>query len=78
MNHAALLTKREARDHDQSSALGAVLTRDQVAEWLQIRPRQVERLGVPCVDLGRKTKRYLAEDVRAWLEAQRRLDKRVA
>ena len=54
------------------------MTRDQVAEWLQVRPRQLKRLGVPCVDLGRKTKRYLAEDVRAWLEAQRRLDKRVA
>ena len=61
---------------DQS--LRAVLTRQQVAEFLQVRPRQVERLGVPCLDLGRKTKRYVREDVLAWLEAQRRLHGRAA
>ena len=49
----------------------AILTRDEVAAWLKVQPRQVERLGVPCLDLGRKTKRYLAKDVLAWLEAQR-------
>jgi hypothetical protein len=67
----ALLQRRE-------QALGVVLTRQQVADWLQVRPRQLDRLGVPCLDLGHKTKRYLAEDVRAWLEAQRRLDKHAA
>lgn len=56
---------------------GAVLTRDEVAAWLKIKPRQVERLGVPCLDLGRKTKRYLAKDVAEWLDA-RRLDGRGA
>jgi len=50
----------------------AVLTRAEVAAWLKVQPRQVERLGVPCVDLGRKTKRYLRRDVLAWLEAHRR------
>jgi hypothetical protein len=50
---------------------GAILTRAEVAAWLKIQPRQVERLGVPCLDLGRKTKRYLTKDVLAWLEAQR-------
>jgi hypothetical protein len=49
----------------------AILTRDQVAQWLQVRPRQVERLGVPYFDLGRKTKRYRAQDVLDWLEAHR-------
>jgi hypothetical protein len=49
-----------------------VLTREQVAAWLQVRPRQVERLGVPCIALGRKTVRYLKADVLAWLELQRR------
>lgn len=48
-----------------------VLTRDEVAAWLKVKPRQVERLGVPCIDLGRKTKRYLAKDVLAWLDAKR-------
>ena len=49
----------------------AVLTRDEVAAWLKVKPRQVERLGVPCIDLGRKTKRYFAKDVLAWLQAKR-------
>jgi hypothetical protein len=48
-----------------------VLTRDEVAEWLKVKPRQVERLGVPRLDLGRKTKRYLMRDVLQWLEQRR-------
>lgn len=51
----------------------AILTRNEVAAWLKIKPRQVKRLGVPCLDLGRKTKRYLGRDVLAWLEAQRQV-----
>src|SRR2546427_2199069 len=49
----------------------AILTRDEVAGWLKVRPRQVERLRIPCIDLGRKTKRYLVRDVLAWLDAHR-------
>jgi len=48
-----------------------ILTRDEVARWLKVRPRQVERLGVPCLDLGRKTKRYIVKDVLGWLHAKR-------
>ncbi len=48
-----------------------ILTRDEVAQWLKVRPRQVERLGIPCIDLGKKTKRYLASDVFAWLQSKR-------
>ena len=54
-------------------APGGILTRAEVASWLKIKPRQLERLGVPCLDLGHKTKRYLGEDVLAWLEAQRQV-----
>jgi len=54
------------------TASDAILTRDEVAAWLKVKPRQVERLGVPCLDLGRKTKRYVTKDVLAWLEAQRK------
>ena len=50
-----------------------ILTREEVAELLKVKPRQVERLGVPHLDLGRKTKRYLLRDVLEWLE-QRRAD----
>ena len=52
----------------------AILTRDEVAAWLKIKPRQVERLGVPCLDMGRKTKRYLREDVERWLQRMRKAD----
>ena len=51
-----------------------ILTRGEVAEWLKVKPRQVERLGVPHLDLGRKTKRYFMRDVLQWLE-QRRAEK---
>lgn len=47
------------------------MTREEVASWLRVKPRQVERLGVPCISLGRKTLRYLRGDVVAWLELQR-------
>lgn len=49
-----------------------VMTREQVAEWLQIRPRQVERFGIPCLALGRKTVRYLRSDVAVWLTQHRK------
>ena len=49
----------------------AILTRKEVATWLKVKERQLERLGVPYLDLGRKTKRYLARDVLAWLEDRR-------
>ena len=49
-----------------------ILTRSEVAAWLKIKPRQVERLGIPCLDLGRKTKRYVREDVECWLQRMRK------
>lgn len=49
----------------------SLMTRVEVAAWLKVRPRQVERLGVPCIALGRKTVRYLRADVLEWLERQR-------
>lgn len=49
-----------------------VLTRQEVADWLGIKPRQVERLGIPVLNLGRKSPRYLKRDVSAWIESQRR------
>lgn len=51
-------------------AADAILTAEQVAAWLQIKTRQVHRLGVPAVRLAHKTIRYRAADVTAWLEEQ--------
>ena len=56
----------------QSGTLEQILTLEEVAAWLKVSPRQVLRYDVPCLDLGHKTKRFLARDVLAWLEAQRR------
>ena len=56
---------------DDAHAPDAILTRKEVAAWLKVKPRQVEQLGVPCLDLAHKTKRYFAKDVFDWLEAKR-------
>lgn len=50
----------------------AILTRDEVARWLKVHPRQIERLRIPYLDLGHRTRRYARADVVAWLEQQRR------
>ena len=52
---------------------GDILTTNEVAEWLKVKHRQVQRLRIPCIDLGLKTKRYLAQDVMAWLDSKRGL-----
>ena len=49
----------------------AIWTTTEVAAWLKVKPRQVLRLGVPHMDFGRKTKRYLGRDVLSWLDKQR-------
>jgi hypothetical protein len=56
----------ESRDSRQE-----VLTLQEVAAWLKVKPRQVLRLGIPCLDLGHRTKRFLAQDVREWLARRR-------
>ena len=49
----------------------AILRPDEVAKWLKVRPRQLVRLGVPYLNMGPRTRRYLVRDVLAWLEKQR-------
>lgn len=51
--------------------LEAVLNIKQVAEWLQVSVRTVERLDIPFTLLGRRTKRYVAADVLAFLASGR-------
>lgn len=69
MSRAADATKNEAA---LSPARDSILTRDEVARWLKVKPRQIERLGVPVLNLGAKTKRYLGRDVLDWLDGQLR------
>jgi predicted DNA-binding transcriptional regulator AlpA len=48
-----------------------VLTIDEVAAWLGISKRQVERLDIPFSLLGKRTKRYVAAEVLAFLESRK-------
>ena len=54
-----------------ASSPDGIMSRDEVAAWLKVAPRQIDRLGIPCIDLGKKTKRYLVKDIAAWLESKR-------
>lgn len=49
----------------------AILKLEHVAAWLGISPRQVERLDIPFVLLGKRTKRYLARHVIEYMEKRR-------
>ena len=41
----------------------AILTPDEVCAWLQISRRQLYRLDLPTISLGRRTVRYSVEQV---------------
>lgn len=48
----------------------AILTTDQVAEWLQCGVSTVEALGLPRLRLPSRTVRYAAGEVLAYLEGR--------
>jgi hypothetical protein len=48
----------------------ALLSRAQVAAWLQVTERQIERWRVPRIALSRKVVRYRLGDVREWLQTR--------
>lgn len=49
----------------------AILTIEEVAQWLQVSVRTVERLDIPSVSLGHRTKRYLGKDVLKYMELRK-------
>lgn len=49
----------------------AILTINEVAEWLDVSVRTVERLDIPGVFLGHRTKRYLGKDVLKYMEQRK-------
>lgn len=49
----------------------AILNIEQVADWLGVSVRTVERLDIPPVFLGTRTKRYLGKDVLKYMEQRR-------
>lgn len=58
----------ESKDRATTDRL---MTKAEVAAWLQVEPRQLARLGVPALKLGRKTVRYSRTEVQGWLDNQR-------
>lgn len=64
--------KREA-DYVPAS-MDAVLTKDDVARWMKVHPRTVQRLihreGLPTLHLMERSPRFRAGDVLAWLTAR--------
>ena len=49
----------------------SVMTRAQLAVWLQVTERTVDRLQVPALPLSEGVKRYLLSDVLSWLQSRR-------
>lgn len=49
-----------------------ILTPDQVAKWLQVSRRTLQRLPIRSITIGHRTVRYLAKDVIGHLEGQAR------
>jgi hypothetical protein len=47
------------------------LTAEEVAEILRVPTRRVRQLGIPVVQLGPNTLRYLREDVEEWVRRKR-------
>ncbi len=41
----------------------AVLTTEQVAEWLQVSPEQVRRMNLPAIAVGKRKWRYIVGQV---------------
>ena len=48
-----------------------LLTRKEVAGWLRVGERQVQRLGIPGVKMGHRTVMYQRGDVEAWIASHR-------
>lgn len=49
----------------------SVLNIHQVAAWLQVSTRTVERYDIPYFFIGRRQKRYLGEDVLRFIKTRR-------
>jgi len=50
-----------------AAGLEPLLTADQVARYLGVRPKRVYELGIPSVRLAVRTLRWRRADVEAWL-----------
>jgi len=46
---------------------GTILSIEHVAVWLGVGVRTVEQMDIPCIMIGPRTKRFLSDDVIAYL-----------
>jgi hypothetical protein len=69
---ASLPAGRRLSGKRRAEPLGplTVLTRPQLAAWLKVSERTVDRLQPPALALSEGVKRYLLQDVLAWLRAR--------
>lgn len=49
-----------------------LLTRAEVAAMLHVHPKQVTRLNIPSVAIGKRAKRWRRADVERWIEERTR------
>ena len=68
-------TMKREPDYVPASA-DAVLTKDDVARWMKVHPRTVQRLihtqGLPTLNLMGRSPRFRAGDILAWLATRAR------
>lgn len=65
------MTSRKSDSPVVSHPPEAVLEIKHVAEWLRMGVRSVEKLDIPCVFLGTRSKRYIGKDVLDYLEKRK-------
>ena len=51
--------------------LEPLLTAEQVAGMLAVRPKRVYELGIPCVRISTRSLRWRRSDLEAWLASRR-------
>lgn len=50
---------------------GALLTATQVGHILNVRPKRVYELGIPCVRISERSLRWRRDDLEAWISQRR-------
>ncbi len=55
-----------------------MLTKSELARWLKVSERTIDRLKPPCLMLGDGARRYLVSDVLTWLHRDTHIAGRVA
>jgi predicted DNA-binding transcriptional regulator AlpA len=71
VSQGAVALVRESPTPEAPAGLEPLLTAEQVAAILGVRPKRVYELGIPCVHLSARSLRYRRSDVVCWIEGRR-------